>query len=232
MEELLAQLLQQRALQTKAQSDAKHGAVIAQLRASTEAQGYAKLDQMRAMQRDLDERRTRLSEDIGRVTGKAPYGRDVIGPGGSNPIARRERIDAVGADSPYTKDIAPSMTDQDLAVGGAARRAKLGNAVPQGQLDTRGHYGVRDDEAGNSNVEMFSPDVVPGTEMNGLISGWANPAYDGPTRPGTPIDPDYTPLSLKDQLRNRSDQEAADIIVQRMQRLQHVLAGYGDTPYL
>lgn len=34
MEELLAQLLQQRALQTKAESDAQHGPVVAQLRAA------------------------------------------------------------------------------------------------------------------------------------------------------------------------------------------------------
>jgi len=87
-ESLMAQLLQQRALQTKVESDAKHGAIVAQLRATSEAEGYRQLDAQRAAQRNIDAGKVAISEAerrLGfgegdyvegadkRIHGKAPY---------------------------------------------------------------------------------------------------------------------------------------------------------------
>ena len=230
MEELLAQLLQQRALQTKAASDEKHGAIIAQLRQVSERQAYEQLDQQRAVSQQVRDAVATMRRGAGMTNPAYEH----IGPGSDEPIARRERIDALANKDTWTAQDLAGMSQQDIDAGRAARNARRTRPGAAG-IPIPESYGIyTNPETGDKSVEMFTPEAEFGTELAGrkglAITDLAY-RHDLDRKPGDPIGIERNPVPLREQMRGRTDLEAIEAIRQRNMRLQSILSGRGDLAF-
>lgn len=180
-EELAAQLLQQSALQKKAESDAKHAAALQTILAgdvSSEADMYRQGDAQREAQAKARETEIAARRAMG-LPGdpRAPLAHQnapSLGPGAfSNApgaaVPRSERIDALGGmqdwTSPEAQTIMPSMRADDLKIAKQRKDSGVPPVVndPKGAIPYQSYYGVGKDSLGNDEVQSFRPDMQFGT---------------------------------------------------------------------